>query len=205
MDFRSEGMEKSLNLSSFLWHQVWKGSDVNRSGAGAVQEIDYTLVFLLRGTVNSKLKILQNGSKYHFLGKSTSKAKGQQFILFIIGKVTQCLFKLALIHAHIWRYTTADKADGLIQNIYHKIASVTLHKRILWVPWGSSISETSTATPTLYKNGFLSAHFLHTIFLLYTISRIESVYHSVSNPFIPEFTIITSPDPLLFYVISFNG
>ena len=118
--------------------------------AGAVQKIDYTLVFLLRGTVNSKLKILQNGSKYHFLGKTTSKAKGQQFILFIIDKVTQCLFKLALIHAHIWRYTTADKADGLIQNIYHKIASVTLHKRILWVPWGSSISETSAATPTLY-------------------------------------------------------
>ena len=100
--------------------------------------------------VNSELKILQNGSKYHFLGKSTSKAKGQQFILFIIDKVTQCLFKLALIHAHIWRYTTADKADGLIQNIYHKIASVTLHKWILWVPWGSSIPETSVATPTLY-------------------------------------------------------
>ena len=36
-------------------------------GAGAGQKIDFTtLVFLLRGTVNSELKILQNGSKYHY-------------------------------------------------------------------------------------------------------------------------------------------
>ena len=38
----------------------------NRYGAGAVQTIDSTLVLLLGGTVNSALKILQNGSKYHF-------------------------------------------------------------------------------------------------------------------------------------------
>ena len=42
---------------------------------------------------------------------TTPQAKGQQFVLFIIGKVTQCLFKLALIHAHIWRYTATDKVD----------------------------------------------------------------------------------------------
>ena len=77
-------------------------------------KIDYALVFLLRGMVNSELKILQNGSKYHFLGKSTSKAKGRQFVLFIIGKVTQCLFKLALIHAHIWRYTATDKVSTMV-------------------------------------------------------------------------------------------
>ena len=44
----------------------------NRYGAGAVQTIDSTLVLLLRGTVNSALKILQNGSKYHFGGKRTT-------------------------------------------------------------------------------------------------------------------------------------
>ena len=200
MDFRSEGMEKSLNLSSFLWHQVWKRSDVNHSGAGAVQKIDYTLVFLLRGTVNSKHKILQNGSKYHFLGKSTSKAKGQQFILFIIGKVTQCLFKLALIHAHIWRYTTADKADGLIQNIYHKIASVTLHNVALWFfnLW-NICSYTDIILEWISVGPFFAYNYIP------FPEIIESVYRSVSNPFIPDFPIITSADPLPFYVISFNG
>ena len=94
----------------------------------------------------------------------------------------------------------------LIQNICHKIASVTLHKQIVWVRCGSSISETSAATPTYSRMDFCQPILcIQIIFLLYTISRIESVYHSVSNPFIPEFPIITSPDPLLFYVISFNG
>ena len=59
-----------MNLSAFLL-RVLKAEqcgflEENRSGSGAVQTIDYILVLLLRGTVNSELKILQNGSKYHF-------------------------------------------------------------------------------------------------------------------------------------------
>ena len=70
MDFRSEGTRRSVNLSAFLL-RVLKPEQCdflgeNRYGAAAVQTIDSTLVLLLRGTVNSALKILQNGSKYHF-------------------------------------------------------------------------------------------------------------------------------------------
>ena len=71
MDFKSAGTIGRLNLSAFLL-QVLKAERYdflgeNRSGAGAGQKIDSTiLVFLLRGTVNSELKILRNGSKYHY-------------------------------------------------------------------------------------------------------------------------------------------
>ena len=70
MDFRSEGTRRSVNLSAFL-QRVLKAEQCgflggNRSGSGAVQTNDSILVLLLKGTVNSELKILQNGSKYHF-------------------------------------------------------------------------------------------------------------------------------------------
>ena len=69
MDFRSEGTRRRVNLLAFLL-RVLKAEQCsflgeNRSGSGAVQAIDPILVLLLRGTVNSELKILQNGSKYH--------------------------------------------------------------------------------------------------------------------------------------------
>ena len=61
MDFPSEGMRRfisrSVNLSTLLLRGLkaercdFLGK--NRSGAGAVQNIDSTLVPLLRGTVNS--------------------------------------------------------------------------------------------------------------------------------------------------------
>ena len=78
MDFRSAGTRGRLNLSAFLLHLVLKAEryeflGVNRSGAGASQKIDSTtFVFLLRGTVNSELKILLNGSKYHYGCKKTT-------------------------------------------------------------------------------------------------------------------------------------
>ena len=69
MDFRSEGTRRSVNLSAFL-QRLLKAEQCgflgeNRSGSGAAQTIDSILVLLLKGTVNSELKILQNGSKYH--------------------------------------------------------------------------------------------------------------------------------------------
>ena len=58
-----------MNLSAFL-QRLLKAEQCgflgeNRSGSGAAQTIDSILVLLLKGTVNSELKILQNGSKYH--------------------------------------------------------------------------------------------------------------------------------------------
>ena len=70
MDFRLEGMRRSVNLSTFLLQKL-KAEQCdflgeNFSGAGVVQNMDSALVLLLLGTVNSKLKILQNHSKNCF-------------------------------------------------------------------------------------------------------------------------------------------
>ena len=75
-----------MNLSAFL-QQVLKAEQCNflgenQSGTGANQKIYSTHVPLLRGTVNSKLKIFQN---------ATFEAKGQQVT---ISKAAQCLFSI---------------------------------------------------------------------------------------------------------------
>ena len=94
MDFRSAGTRGRVNLSAFLL-RVLKAErhdflGENRPGAGAGQKIDSTtLVFLLRGTVNSELKILQNGSKYHYWQKDDN-----------LRQVNQHNVYLALIYAH---------------------------------------------------------------------------------------------------------
>ena len=54
----------------------------NLSEASAFQKIDSILVVLLRGTVNSELKIAQN---------TTSGTKGR---LFTVGKVTKWVFNI---------------------------------------------------------------------------------------------------------------
>ena len=77
-----------MNLSSFLFSASGLKAErcgflvENRSEAGAVQRIDSVLVLLLRGTVNSELKIVQN---------TTSETKGR---LFTVGKVTKRLFNI---------------------------------------------------------------------------------------------------------------
>ena len=67
----------------------------NRSEAGAIQKIDSIHVLLLRGKVNSELKIDQN---------TTSETKGR---LFTVGKVTKRLFSIdpctyLAINAYRW-------------------------------------------------------------------------------------------------------
>lgn len=69
MDFLLKGMRRSVKLSAFLLQDL-KAEQCNflgenHSSAGANQKIDSTHVLLLKGTVNSKLKIFQNGSKCH--------------------------------------------------------------------------------------------------------------------------------------------
>ena len=77
MDFRSEGTRRSVNLLAFL-QRVLKAEQSgfqgeNRSGFGAVQTIDSILVLLLKGTVNSELKILQMAQN------TTCEVKRRQF------------------------------------------------------------------------------------------------------------------------------
>ena len=86
MDVRSERYKKtrqSFELSAHGLKAERCGFLVeNRSEAGAVQKIDSIHVLLLRGTLNSELKIDQNTS---------SETKGR---LFTVGKVTKRLFNI---------------------------------------------------------------------------------------------------------------
>ena len=89
------------------------------------------------------------------------------------------------------------------EHLPYKIASVTYYTNRLY---GCAVVLQSLKHLQLHQH-YTRMDFCRPIFCiqLYTISRIESVYRSVSNPFIPDFPIITSADPLPFYVISFNG
>ena len=73
--------------------------------AGAVQKIDSTLVLLLRGTGNSVLK--KSFESQHFL---------------------------ALIHAHVWWYTTTDEANGKSSTFTIKLQYQTDCGQIVWLP-----------------------------------------------------------------------
>ena len=87
---------------SFDLCAVWKRSNFlgeNRSGTGVLQHVASTLVLLSLGTIDGKLKILQNRSK-----KTAFEAKGLQYNADKV-RESQRLFNVDLYaYLAIYRY-----------------------------------------------------------------------------------------------------
>ena len=101
MNFSIRGHKKKHE--SFDLCAVWKRSNFlreNRSGTGVLQHVASTLVLLSLGTVDCKLKILQNRSK------TAVEAKGLQYNTDKVSE-SQCLFNVdlyAYLAIYIYRY-----------------------------------------------------------------------------------------------------